>query len=140
MENKGNQFFPRTMAKFEVITYETQWQDDNRITIMAMYGDKPVGTCMVDFSNDKEHKGQALLWNLQVSKGHRQEGIGQILLGKAVQCAKLSGCKELHLVWRKCDSPEWVMRWYERNGFDECAFGRGIVEMKKILNNETETD
>lgn len=122
--------------KIEIVTFDTRWEEDDHTTLMAMRGDVPVGTCMVDY----DKKGKALLWNLQVSKGHRHDGIGKILLDKAVICARESRCAEIHLVWRKCDSPEWVMRWYERNGFDECAFGRGIVEMKKILNNETETD
>ena len=122
--------------KIEIVTFDTIWNEDNHTTLMAMHGDKPVGTCMVDY----DKKGKALLWNLQVSTGHRQEGIGKTLLDKAVICARESRCAEIHLVWRKVDSPEWVMRWYERNGFDECAFGRGIVEMKKILNDETDEE
>jgi len=117
----------------EIITFDTKWKADNHTTIVAMLGDKPVGTCMVDCPNDLLHKGQAMLWNLQVSKGHRQEGIGNVLLDKAIQCAKLSGCKELHLVWRRCDSPDWVLWWYRRKGFDECAFSRDVIEMRKKI-------
>ena len=122
----------------DLIYFDTKWDADNHTTIMVMIDGKPVGTCMVDHCNKGEHKGQALLWNLQVQKRYRRKGIGYALLDKAIQCAEEKGCSEIRLVWRSVDSPEWVLRWYERKGFDECAFGNGIVEMRLVLKGGEE--
>ena len=94
--------------------------------------DNPIGTAMVEYGGD--NKMNAYLWNLQVLKDCRKRGVGNVLLSYAVADANMRGCKDITLEWFKADSQKWVVRWYERNGFDTCEFGDGIVKMKKILN------
>ena len=122
----------------EIIPFETKWAENDHITLLAMEDDSPVGTCMVDICKHGEDAGKAFLWNLQVEKRSRKKNFGSFLLNIAIGRARDKGCSEIRLVWRSIDSPEWVLRWYERKGFNECSFGKGIVEMRLDLKGGEE--
>lgn len=113
------------------IKFDTKWACDDRTTIMATLNDIPVGTCIVDYPKDS--KGQAFLWNLQIDAAFRGQQFGHMLLMEAIRCCNARKCTEVRLVWRKVDSPDWVLEWYEHNGFEACGFGDGVVEMVKKL-------
>ena len=116
-----------------IIPFETKWKRCDHITLLVMADDVPVGTCMVDIGKQGEDAGKAFLWNLQVDMWYRKRGFGRHLLETAIELAKNRGCSEMRLEWFVGDSPRWVLHWYERNGFQECAFSRDIVQMRLDL-------
>lgn len=87
----------------------------------------------------EEYQADCLVWALWVSKGNRKKGVATRLLEAAEKRAASHGCKSIALTHDNRDTPEWVMRWYERRGYKEKAFGRHTSLMVKQLSIDKET-
>ena len=95
--------------------------------------DFPVGIIEVTTFHAGKRKGTAYIWNLHVNDECRGKGYGQHLLDTAIREAVKKGCHTAELDWSSLDSPEWVLRWYLRQGFTEAEFGNKNVLLRKEL-------
>lgn len=115
--------------------YEIRWHNvNNNIISLCEIGKYiPCGVVEVSVFKEGEQKGEAYIWNLHVRESMRGKGYGRQLLEKAIEVAFDAGCTKATLEWDIKDSPQWVLDWYVRNGFEEKEFGRGYAHMEKTL-------
>ena len=99
-------------------------QDSNSAVILEVYNYD------VD---DTVKSGDGYIWSLFVNASFRGQGIGRMLLKKAEDIARDSGCKKVFLDWSHEESEQWVLEWYERNGYEEVAFGPERTLLRKYL-------
>lgn len=113
--------------------YRTEWQDtDNYIFLACSYG-HIVGCLEMTKFKKGEDEGKAYVWNLHIDKPHRKQGYANQLMKEAITTAKDSGCTNIIVDWERQDSPQWVLDWYVRLGFNEKSFGRGGCTLEKKL-------
>lgn len=74
--------------------------------------------------NSLKGKADALVYALWVDEPVRGHGVAGRLLESAEREARAQGCRSLAIEWDARESPEWVLRWYERVGYKEIGFGR----------------
>lgn len=114
--------------------FTTKWKDNDRDTIVAIDTDKRliVGTVLVDYGG--KEKKESLLWNLQVSKEYRHQGIGKSLFNTAVNNARARRCFEITLEWSAYDTDGWMLDWYKRQGFHVSGgYREATVKLTKQL-------
>lgn len=100
------------------------WSESIRILITD---EQNHGSVQVFIPNKAEGKpagelADAAVHNLWVEKSHRRHGVAKRLLETAEKEAKFYGIKSIAIAWDKADSPFWVLRWYERLGYEEVEF------------------
>lgn len=83
-----------------------------------------------------EDKIKAYIWALWVAPSARKKGIATELLSKAEEIAKAQGEPFVWLEWDDADSDRFVLEWYQRNGYEEVAFGTHNVLLRKALTSE----
>ena len=120
--------------------FTTEWADTKNVVVSLYEAGDPlhmqIGIIEVRlFRGESKYKGEAYIWNLWVSEGHRRKGYGRALLSDALDLAMLDGCKAVTLEWDRRDSPQWVFDWYTRQGFDEREFSEGYAMMVKDMTN-----
>ena len=100
------------------------WSEDTRILITDEQNHGSVQVCIPNKAADKPTKypADALIHNLWVDKAHRRHGVAKLLLESAEKEAKDNGAESVAVSWDKADSPLWVLRWYERLGYEEKEF------------------
>lgn len=100
------------------------WSEDTRILITDEQNHGSVQVCIPKKTaeNPADYPADALIHNLWVDKLHRKHGVAKLLLETAEKEAKDHGAKSVALAWEKADSPYWVLRWYERLGYEEKEF------------------
>ena len=83
---------------------------------------------------------KAYIWALWVDPCSRRRGLATELLHKAEEIASAEGERYVWLEWDKADSDPFVLDWYQRQGYDEVAFGPGNSLLRKHLpsNNNPE--
>lgn len=131
MEN-GRDYFTRH--------FTTEWADTKNVVVSLYEAGDPlhiqIGIVEVRiFRGESKYKGEAYIWNLWVSEGHRRKGYGRALLSDALDLAMFNDCKAVTLEWDRRDSPQWVFDWYARQGFDEREFSDGYAMMVKDMTN-----
>ena len=120
--------------------FTTEWTDTKNVVVSLYEAGDPlhmqIGIIEVRlFRGESKYKGEAYIWNLWVSEGHRRKGYGRALLSDALDLAMLNDCKAVTLEWDRRDSPQWVFDWYTRQGFDEREFSEGYAMMVKDMTN-----
>lgn len=120
--------------------FTTEWADTKNVVVSLYEAGEPlhtqIGIIEVRlFRGESKYKGEAYIWNLWVSEGHRRKGCGRALLSDALNLAMLDGCRAVMLEWDRRDSPQWVFDWYTRQGFDEREFSEGYAMMVKDMTN-----
>lgn len=73
--------------------------------------------------------------NLLVEEGFRCQGIGELLMAKAVECAEAAGARALVLETQSCN--DRAIRFYRKNGFklvgfDLTAYSQTDVQKKEV--------
>lgn len=104
-----------------------QWYQEHRILIVYGIHYSSVQVSIPDKNADDnriEGKADALIYALWVDESYRKQGVARKLLETAEREAKKMGCKTVCLEWDRRESEEWVLRWYERLGYNEKEFGR----------------
>ena len=128
---------PCAVGKAYTRHYTTEWADCDNIVIMIYDEGDPVhiacGIIEVSCFKTGKHKGEALIWNLEVRDVRRGKGYARMLLRDAIDVAEEHDCHTAVLEWDLRDSPQWVLQWYVREGFDEKEFSEGYALMKKPL-------
>ena len=99
-----------------------QWYQEHRILIVNGLRYASVQVSIPDKNADDsriEGKADALIYALWVDEPYRKQGVARELLEKAEREAKQMGCKTVCLEWDRRESDGWVLRWYERLGYNE---------------------
>lgn len=113
-----------------------QWYQEHRILIVngLRYGSVQVSIPDKNADDNRiDGKADALIYALWVDEPYRKQGVARELLEKAEREAKQMGCKTVCLEWDRRESDEWVLRWYERLGYNEKEFGRHSSLLVKEL-------
>ena len=127
------------IAKIELRTKRVlhqQWYQEHRILIVDGIHRSSVQVSIPDKNADDnriEGKADALIYALWVDEPYRKQGVARKLLETAEREAKKMGCKTVCLEWDRRESDEWVLRWYERLGYNEKEFGRHSSLLVKEL-------
>lgn len=77
---------------------------------------------------------KAYIWALWVEPTARKKGTATALLRKAEEIAKAQGEPFVWLEWEDADSDRFVLEWYQRNGYEEVAFGQHNSLLRKALS------
>lgn len=78
-------------------------------------------------------KADALIYALWVDEPFRKQGVARKLLETAERQAKQMGCKSVCLEWDRREDEEWMLRWYERLGYNEKELRRyGSLLVKEL--------
>jgi GNAT superfamily N-acetyltransferase len=90
--------------------------DERRGTVLVAHGPEPIGVAALAYTWTLEHGGLvAWLDELFVVPQHRDRGVGQALLRRAVDVARESGCRAVEL---EVDADHArVEQLYQREGF-----------------------
>jgi len=114
-----------------------RWQDFDRIVIT---NEQYHGSVQVNMPNTPEARKEitdgyadAMIYALWVDEIYRGQKVGLHLLEAAEEQARKHGAKTVALEWDRRDTPEWVLDWYERLGYDEKEFGRYSSLLVKVL-------
>lgn len=124
-----------------IITLDLHWYGVQRGVLVAMDDERvPIGIVFIDvptlrYTRNRYKKGQALIWNLWAYK--RGSSVGTKLLEAAEGYARDLECKTAYLEWDRRDTPQWVLDWYIRKGYEMCK-GRSDEDttvLKKYISN-----
>lgn len=135
----GEDYTAHVIAKIELKTKRVlhqQWYQEHRILIVDGIHRSSVQVSIPDKNADDnriEGKANALIYALWVDEPYRKQGVARKLLETAEREAKKMGCKTVCLEWDRRESDEWVLRWYERLGYNEKDFGRHSSLLVKEL-------
>lgn len=92
------------------------------------------GSVQLELHEEKQKfGGKAYIYALWVEPQHRRNGHGRKLLKRAEEIATQQGYDAVYLDWCELDTERYVLDWYMRNGYDDVAFGRYNVLLKKTL-------
>lgn len=96
-----------------------EWHDYTRFLLFADEG----GSVAVELYPTEQNWGsRAWLYGLYVDPENRRKGLGKLLLYHAEEVARIEGHKAISLEWAEKDTPEAILQWYLRNGYDEKQF------------------
>ena len=82
--------------------FTTEWADTKNVVVSLYEAGDPlhlqIGIIEVRlFRGESKYKGEAYIWNLWVSEGHRRKGYGRALLSDALDLAMLDGFMKIGL-------------------------------------------
>ena len=113
-----------------------QWHDAQRVIVVDERNRGTVQMCIPAPNYEEsriEGKADALIYALWVDEPYRGQGGATYILETIENEARRMGLKSVCLEWDNRDTPEWVLRWYERLGYVEKEFGRHISLLVKQL-------
>jgi ribosomal protein S18 acetylase RimI-like enzyme len=92
------------------------WRNRLRNVMFAFYEDKPVGMIAVVFNKRYKTKHIANIYSFYVSKGYRGNGLGGLLMGRALSTVKKhGGIAKVTLSVNTKQTP--AINLYKKNGF-----------------------
>lgn len=113
---------------FMISTQEIAIKDSRSILVVCVSDNKLIGSVQLvyfDLDNPK-------LQNLHVDQGYRGQGIGNMLISKAIDCCNKHDKEELEVI-TYASNPN-VVAWYKRRGFERNMTGKdGRVNMSLSL-------
>lgn len=106
------------------------WSEYDRFVLIHLESKSSV---IVDILREPNGDGyKAHIWNLYVNEFHRNKKIGSLLLENAEILIRERGERIACLEWEE-PTPNWVHRWYERQGYRDNKFNDHCVYMMKCL-------
>lgn len=105
------------------------WSTYDNVIVVESEGKGSVNIEIYNNGNGKI----AFIYNLYVCQECRSQGIATVLLEKAEAIAKSKGYEEVYLDWKESVSPNWVLEWYLRNGYEKSSFGKECFRLRKRL-------
>lgn len=111
------------------------WADSVRILITD---EQHHGSVQVFIPNSVEDRlldgeADALVYSLWVDEAHRGCEVAKHLMEAAERELKRCGIATVAILWDGCDSPQWVLHWYERLGYEGKAFDYRCCTLLKRL-------
>src|SRR5690625_3509428 len=107
-------------AYFDNVLQEKEKYENPSIELVAVSERQIVGLLDIEYETKEGtvcSRGTGLggmIWHIAVHHDFQQKGIGKRLLNKDEQLAKSKNINRLE-AWTRDD--DWVVRWYENNGF-----------------------
>lgn len=111
------------------------WEDSTRILITDEQHHGSIQAFIPNRTEDKPLNGEAdaLIYSLWVGERHRGRGVAKFLMEAAERELKNCGIKTVAISWDGRDSPQWVLQWYERLGYEGKAFDYRCCTLLKRL-------
>lgn len=107
------------------------WADTTRYIVAA---EGLAGSVTIDIHKNKEKNScSPMIWQLWVKPEYRRQGLATRMLNRAESILKAIGHNKAYLVWDERDTPNHVIKWYERMGYTEMEFGDFDVLLCKEL-------
>ncbi|QCD39694.1 N-acetyltransferase [Muribaculaceae bacterium Isolate-007 (NCI)] len=108
------------------------WHSRTRYIIVV----EGIATVQVELYDEPQgpDKVTAFICSLWVNEDERRYGHAGRILDRAEEIAAKEGHKRVHLEWCSLDSPQWVLEWYLRRGYEEREFGPNSSLLVKELN------
>lgn len=96
------------------------------------------GTVQLELYNEPKGslKVEAYIWALWIDAPHRRKKAGTYLLDYAERMAKNAGYPCVFLEWCPLDTPEYVLEWYKRNGYEEVAYNDDNKLLRKVFKQK----
>ena len=117
-----------------VPTLTQHWHSlDRHIMFIESIFGKATATVEIYKTPEGPCRVQAYLCNLWVEEKVRRGGLGRVLIAEAEKIAKENGQNSLFLEHDNRDTPDWVLEWYARLGYDVRAFNKTRTLMEKKL-------
>lgn len=87
------------------------------------------------FKNEQSFGGTCWLWDLFVKPEYRQRGHAKRLLQCAENTAKAEGHKSVIMEWEEVETPQYILAWYLRLGYEPRVVRNGYCRLEKSWNN-----
>lgn len=117
-----------------MIQYQ-HWEDSIRILVTDEQHHGSIQVFIPKHTEDKPLDGEAdaLLYSLWVGEAYRGRGVAKLLMEAAERELKSCGITTVAISWDGRDSPQWVLQWYERLGYEKKAFDYRCCTLLKHL-------
>lgn len=117
-----------------MIQYQ-HWADSTRILITdeQHHGSIQVFIPTAPKSKPLDDEADALIYSLWVGERHRGRGVAKLLMETAERELRSCGITTVAISWDGRDSPQWVLQWYERLGYEGKAFDYRCCTLLKRL-------
>jgi ribosomal protein S18 acetylase RimI-like enzyme len=117
-----------------MIQYQ-HWEDSIRILVTDELHHGSVQVFIPKHTEDKPLDGEAdaLIYSLWVGEAHRGREVAKHLMEAVERELKSYGVKTVAISWDGRDSPQWVLHWYERLGYEGKAFDYRCCTLLKRL-------
>ena len=111
------------------------WEDSTHILITDEQHHGSIQVFIPKRTEDKLLDGEAdaLVYSLWVGERHRGRGVAKLLMETAERELKRCGIVTVAISWDGRDSPQWVLQWYERLGYEGKAFDYRCCTLLKRL-------
>lgn len=117
-----------------MIQYQ-HWEDSIRILITDEQHYGSIQAFIPYHTEDRPLDGEAdaLIYSLWVDECRRGNKVAKLLMEVVERELKRCGVQTVAISWDGRDSPKWVLKWYERLGYEEKALGRECCTLLKRL-------
>lgn len=117
-----------------MIQYQ-HWEDSIRILVTDEQHYGSVQAFIPNLIEDKPLDGEAdaLIYSLWVGEAYRGHEVAKHLMEAVERELKSYGVKTVAISWDGRDSPQWVLQWYERLGYEKKAFDYRCCTLLKHL-------
>lgn len=111
------------------------WEDSIRILVTDEQHYGSVQAFIPNLIEDKPLDGEAdaLIYSLWVGEAYRGREVAKHLMEAVERELKSYGVKNVAISWDGRDSPQWVLQWYERLGYEKKAFDFRCCTLLKHL-------
>lgn len=111
------------------------WEDSTRILITDEQYHGSIQAFIPNRAEDRPLDGEAdaLIYSLWVDEAHRGREVAKHLMEAVERELKRCGIATVAISWDGRDSPQWVLHWYKKLGFEEKAFGYQCCTLLKRL-------
>lgn len=117
-----------------MIQYQ-HWEDSIRILVTDEQHQGSIQAFIPYRAEDRPLDGEAdaLIYSLWVDERYRGHEVAKHLMEAVESELKRCGVANVAISWDGRDSPEWVLQWYERLGYEERALGRKCRTLLKRM-------
>lgn len=114
-----------------MIIQEQRWHDKTRYIII----DECASVHLELHDQTQDFGGKAFIWALWTNPDCRRKGHARKMLERAERIAKASGHEAVYLEWFERDTPDEILLWYRRRGYESVDFSEigDYVLLKKDL-------
>lgn len=98
------------------------------------YAPSNLVSVLLDIYEDGEEDECVWIWNLYTCPTYRSKGLATRILDKVEQFVRLLGYEYVCIEWCN-NTPEWVLNWYMRRGYDCYKQTEETTYLRKKLKN-----
>lgn len=111
------------------------WEDSIRILVTDEQHHGTIQAFIPNRAEDRPLNGEAdaLIYSLWVDEVYRGREVAKHLMEAVEKELKYYGVETVAISWDGRDSPQWVLHWYERLGYEGKAFDYRCCTLLKRL-------